>query len=413
MTRADLAALRVLHVSHTALVSGAERSLLDLAAGLREYAVPRVASPPGELRDRAQELMLETVALREVDLTFKRNARATATALIDAALASRELFALMDADACDVVHANSVRAALIARPAATARRVPLVMHVRDVLPQTRAGAAVRHIATRAADRIVAISCHVSHALLDGLPARLTPKVTVVDNPIDLERFDTRDEGRRRDGRMKLGIEDERPVLTIVGQITPWKGHDVAVRALAHLRDARPDAVLLVVGEVKFASSATTFDNRGFRRELDELTDRLKLPQDAVRFLGEREDVPDILAAADLLLAPSHVEPFGRSIAEAMAVGVPVIATAIGGPREFIEHGRTGWLVDPHDAGAWGELAGELLSERDRSRAVAEAGRDHVRSRFSCERHAKAMLEVLTEAYRSKGGGPRHRREARI
>lgn len=389
--------IRVLHVSHTSLVSGAEHSLLELLSGLEDLADVRLAAPVGDLLDRARRHGIATVPMRNVDLTFKTDARAVARAARDAAAAARTLAGQLRGGRRDVLHANSARATLFAAPVARAHRIPVVMHVRDVLPDSAAGRAVCHSTARLATRTAAISRHVADAYCDGLPAGLAARVTVIDNPVDLDRFAMRDPRTRRAARLELGIADERPVLAVVGQITAWKGHDVALRTLAAVRARHPRAVVLVAGEVKFASAATTLDNIAFRRELGRLAAALGLPDDAVRYLGERTDVPRILAATDLLLAPSTIEPFGRSIAEAMAVGVPVLATRNGGPAEFVEDQRTGWLLDPHDAPAWSARAVDVLGDASRLAEVGLAASAAVHRRFSRDRHAAAMLALLDAA----------------
>ncbi len=385
---------RILHVSHTSLVSGAEHSLLDLAAGLSALADVQLAAPHGDLLERARLRGISTVPVRQVDLTFKADRTALARAALDAGIAARELSASIRGGRRDVLHANSVRAALFGGPVARRHRVPLVMHVRDVLPGGLAGRAARRATAHQASRIVAISAYAARAFCDGLPAALAARVTVVDNPVDLRRFARRDAGARAAARRQLGLTEEQPVLAIVGQITAWKGHDLAVRVLAAVRARHPDAVLLVVGEVKFVSAATTLDNPSFRRDLERLAAELDLPADAVRYLGERGDVPRLLEATDLLLAPSTVEPFGRSIAEAMAVGVPALATRRGGPPEFVEHERTGWLLDPADAAGWSATALAALGDPERLARIGGAAADAARARFSCDRHAAAMFALL-------------------
>ncbi|MEA2220418.1 MAG: hypothetical protein QOJ35_3044 [Solirubrobacteraceae bacterium] len=389
--------MRILHVSHTSLVSGAEHSLLDLMAGLDALADVRLAAPRGDLLDRTQRLGIATTPMRDVDLTFKIDLRTNARAARSAAAAARTLSTELRRGRHDVVHVNSVRATLFCGPVARAHRVPVVMHVRDVVPDGALGRAVRHATARLATRIAANSVHVADAYCDGLGSGLASRVRVIDNPVDFARFVVRTPQTRHDARVELGIADDRPVLAVVGQITSWKGHDIAVRALAAVRAHHPEAILLVAGEVKFASAATTLDNMTFRRDLDHLAAELGMPIGAVRFLGERDDVPRILAATDLLLAPSTVEPFGRSVAEAMAVGVPVLATRNGGPPEFVEHDRTGWLLDPHDAPAWCSRAVDLLDDRSRLVAAGLAAAAAVRGRFSSDRHATAMLELFEEA----------------
>src|SRR5665811_2295147 len=134
-----------------------------------------------------------------------------------------------------------------------------------------------------------------------------------------------DHGEHRRLRREAAVPAEATVLSVVAQLTPWKGQDDAVRALAGLVAAGQHAVLLLAGSAKFAGEGTQFDNVGFERRLHELAVELGVA-DRVRFLGERDDVPAILAASDLLLVPSWREAFGRIVVEGMAMGVAVVAT---------------------------------------------------------------------------------------
>src|SRR5207248_3224481 len=109
--------------------------------------------------------------------------------------------------------------------------------------------------------------------------------------------------------------------------------------------------LLLIGEARFTSGATRYDNTAYVQNLHELTDALDLGQ-AVRFVGHRNDVPEVLAALDIALLPSWEEPFGRVVVEAMAAGTPVVATAVGGPTEIIEEGINGLLVPPREPELW-------------------------------------------------------------
>src|SRR4029077_15956433 len=96
----------------------------------------------------------------------------------------------------------------------------------------------------------------------------------------------------------LGLPAGAAVLALIGQITPWKGQEEAVHVLARVRRSHPEAILLVVGETKFTARATRYDNRAYLERVRALVARLGL-DDAVRFLGEREDVPAILRASDV------------------------------------------------------------------------------------------------------------------
>jgi glycosyltransferase involved in cell wall biosynthesis len=211
-------------------------------------------------------------------------------------------------------------------------------------------------------------------------------VAVVHNPVDLTRFDPAlaDGGGLRE---QLGT----PLLGVIAQITPWKAQDDAIRILARVRETHPGAQLAIVGETKFVGRDVTFDNPAFRRGLDELAAELGV-SDAVHFLGEREDMPDVLAALDLLLVPSWQEPFGRTVIEGMAMGRAVLATAAGGPREIIHDGVDGVLLPPREPAAWAEAATRLLSDRGELERLGAAARASVQ-RFDRDRYADAIIAL--------------------
>jgi glycosyltransferase involved in cell wall biosynthesis len=180
-------------------------------------------------------------------------------------------------------------------------------------------------------------------------------------------------------------------LGVVGQITPWKGQDMALRALSALAERHPRLRLLVVGEAKFLSRSTRLDNRSYLAELHELASAGRLAG-RVRFLGERSDVPTIMSALDALLVPSHDEPFGRVVVEAMAAGTPVIASASAGPAEIVEHGVSGLLAPADDVHAWSKAVERLVTDERAYRELVDRGR--VRSAdFSISAHAQRVLAV--------------------
>jgi glycosyltransferase involved in cell wall biosynthesis len=210
---------------------------------------------------------------------------------------------------------------------------------------------------------------------------------VLDNPVDLTRFDASRLGPIR------GSLDE-PVMTVLGQITPWKGQETAIRALGLVRRRFPLARLRIVGEIKFGSAATRLDNHAYLRRLHDVVRELSL-EGSVEFLGHRRDVPEILASSTLLLAPSEEEPFGRSVAEAMAAGTPVIATSVGGPAELIEDGRSGLLVAPADPQAWAEAACRLLGDPEFATQIGARAIRVARERFDPDLHARRVLEIYS------------------
>lgn len=377
----------MLAYNHTALVSGAERSLLDLLAGLAEAAPEvevTVAVPAGPLRDRARGLGLETAPVRELSGSFKLHPVETPRALADGLRAARDLRRAARDAGCRVVHANSVRAGLIALAARAAGGPPVVVHVRDVLPESALARALAATVRRRARRVIAISRHTAASF--G-----ADRSTVVHNPVDLTRFDpAAADGARF--RAELGIPSGAPLLVVVGQITAWKGQDDAIEALRIVRESRPEAHLAIVGEPKFVSRATRFDNRAFEARLRELAREVG----NVHLTGERDDVPHVMAAADLVLVPSWEEPFGRTVVEAMALGRCVLATSIGGPAEIVTDGVDGRLLAPKAPRAWGRAVLELLGDDAGRERLAAAARIRARD-FDRTGHARRVAEIYADA----------------
>ncbi|MEA2372969.1 MAG: L-malate glycosyltransferase [Solirubrobacteraceae bacterium] len=313
--------------------------------------------------------------------------------------AARRLRAIVRERRPDIVHANSTRAGLLAIPAACGIS-PVVVHCRDALPSGRAGALVARALIVGADGLVGISGHVAVTL--GGQNWAARRISVVDNAIDLERFDPSSLPGKADCRSTLGLGSDL-VLSVIAQITPWKGQDVAIETVAELRRRGRDAHLLVVGETKFLGPTTRFDNRAFERTLHALVETRALG-DRVHFLGERGDPELILAASDVLLVPSTDEPFGRTIVEAMAMGVPVAATSVGGPREILRDGIGGLLVRGRDASAWADAV-EALAVWPADRGAAARAEANVR--FSRARHTSAMLAVYDGAIANRRLGHRY------
>jgi glycosyltransferase involved in cell wall biosynthesis len=183
---------------------------------------------------------------------------------------------------------------------------------------------------------------------------------------------------------------------VVAQLTPWKGQDTAIRALALARRDGVDAHLLLIGSAKFVARATRFDNEAYVAGLRELIAREGL-QAHVSWLGERDDVPQLIRALDVLLLPSQEEPFGRALIEAMALGVPVLATRVGGPPEIVGEGREGYLLDPHEPAAWAAAIRALAEDPQRREEMGLAGRERAVREFSAAHHAERVLEVYRRA----------------
>jgi glycosyltransferase involved in cell wall biosynthesis len=381
--------MRVLYVSHTAATSGAEVSLLELIEGLPAGVSPVVACPEGDLASACRVRGVPVEPIPAFEASFRLHPMHTVRGLLQMLRAARAVRRSARRHRPDIVHANSVRAGLAGAGAWLRGGPPMVVHVRDCLPRGAVTGVIRRVLGRAAAKVIANSAYTAGSFTGTSPRG---DVLILHSPIDLERFDP---GRvdREQARARLGLEDE-PALAVVGQITPWKGHVTALQALALSKPRMPKVKLLVVGSVKFAAAATRYDNEEYLRSLEATARELGLEEN-VRFTGERDDVPAVLRAIDLLLVPSAEEPFGRVVVEAMAMETPVIATRVGGPAEVIDDRVTGRLVAPGDPEAWAAAILELMAAADLRREMGRRARGAA-LRFDRGRHVEQVVAVYRD-----------------
>ncbi len=219
-------------------------------------------------------------------------------------------------------------------------------------------------------------------------------VTVVPNPVDCHRFDP-DRLDRAGLRRDLGLSDDAVAIVVVGYLAPLKGQDDAIRVLSELKPRHPSLRLLILGSVKYASPGARFDSIGYGERLERMAREMGLEQE-VLFLGEREDVPEILRAADLALVPSWYEGFGRTVLEAMAMRLPVIATDVGGPAEIISDGCDGILLPPREPARWARAVGELLGQPKLRAAMGQRARERASRDFTLDRHVERVTALYDE-----------------
>jgi L-malate glycosyltransferase len=382
--------VKVLYVNHTATVSGAERSLLDLLGALPGEVSGTLATPTGTLSRMAGERGVPVRAIRGTAGSLRMHPLHTPKALAEMAIAAVQVRRAAARLNVDIVHANSIRAGIVcalARPAAAT-----VVHVRDCLPPGAATSATMRLIAATATTVVANSEYTARWV--RTVAR-NARTEVVYNGVDLARFDPARVDRSA-VRAALGVADSTVLLGVVAQLSPWKGQDIAIETLARLREAGIDAQLALIGTARFVASSTRFDNEAYVRDLRALAGERRVA-DRILWLGEREDVAELVGGLDMMLLPSWEEPFGRAVIEAMALEVPVLATEVGGPAEILAGGRGGILLPPREPDAWAGAAIELARDASRRAALGGLGRERAERDFALPRHVESVLEVYREA----------------
>jgi len=374
--------LRALFVQSNTEMGGAESALLTMLEKLDRASVePLVASlefGEGDLPQRIEKAGIPVFRLPHG--RFRNVVRTTSNV--------RALRALIRKHEIDVVVSNGGHANLFARPAAKLARRPCAwwVHIYDeaARPQGRVPIA-RAQRMLAADVIYANSQFTADRLSLDFPDG--PPIHVVRPGVDLERF-------RPDpvagGRVRLeeGIPTGKPLVGIFGRLQHWKGQHVFLRAIALLAGRGLSFNALVVGGSVFGLEPE------YAEELKRLAAAPSLAG-RVHFLGHRTNPEDWMNACDVVVHASvEPEPWGLVVAEAMACGRAVLASAAGGPLEMIDHKRTGWLTPPGDEvalAAWLEIL--MANPALRSELGAEARR-HAEREFDPRRAAALLSSEL-------------------
>lgn len=290
----------------------------------------------------------------------------------DYPLALLRLTRFLRRERVDIVHAHLYEPSLVGLSAALMARTPvrvMTRHHSDYHSRVDRHLHVflDRLCTTLSHAVIAVSSHTADQLVrvEHAPAA---KVHVVLNGIDFDRVKPGDPASRDKLRDELGVRDGYLLLT-AARMHPEKGYEHLLSAMAEIRRRLDRPCLLGI--------AGTGPLEAHYRELAESLG----VSDCVRFLGFRNDLPDLMLAADLFVLASVAEAFGLVIAEALYLGVPVVATRAGGIPEIVDDGRDGLLVPPGNSAALAAAVVSLLSDPGRRRSMATSGRDKIASRF--------------------------------
>ncbi len=373
--------LRIVHVDAETGFSGGERQVFLLLEGLRRRGhASLLVCPPGsraEHEARARALDVRPLTMRnDLDLP--------------ALLALRRLLRSARAD---LVHLHTARATWLGGLAARSARVPALTTRRMDRP-VRRGWRTRLLYGRLVRGVVAISPAVAGRLrAGGVPEAALRVIPSAVDPQALAPTRSRESVRAAEG---LGNEI---LFLTVAALVPRKGLDVLLRALARLVEEGLAPVLWICGSGPARSG------------LERLSEELGLAK-RVRFLGRREDVPDLLAACDVFALPARREGLGVAALEAMAAGRPVVASRVGGLAEAVVEGGTGLLVPPDDPAALAAALGRLLREPALRRELGRAGPGRIAEGFRADQMVAAYEELYSELLEAGSSAPGASRASR-
>jgi len=297
----------------------------------------------------------------------------------------------------DLVHLNSSTLAASAQASHEAG-IPVVWHIREPLSRGYFGLRrkwLRQRISRHADRVVSISDYDASQLLPS------DRVRVIHNFVDFSVYNRDIDSNK--SRELYNLESNKHVVTMLGGCSKPKGTLQFVRALPFVLDRKPDTCFLIAGPNPLIMAKSSSD-KFIRRLLllDEYDHRVMqvaeefIASDHLRLLGVRRDVPQLIAATDILVFPSTVPHFARPVIEASAMAKPVIASDIGGPRELVVSEQTGLLIPPDDPEQLAAAIISLLDDPELMTQMGEKGYRRAINKFDAKVNSGRTFAVYDE-----------------
>jgi len=359
------------------LTGGGQRSILLLLERLdrEKYDPVLLCREGGELLKEAEARGIETRIIEPYSLRSFH--------VIKIVKAFQDLSRLVKEEDVKLIHTDSPRWTFYLGIIARARKMPLIYHVRVSTPEPKLYERWLYFLSA---KIIAVS-QSARKRFEGFP-KADNKVEVIYNAVDTKEFNPACDGLRV--RKELGISDEL-LVGLIGEISSVKGEEEFLRAAAKVVEKSPHVRFIIVGKA----------DQSFRDDLGNLIGRLSL-KTFVSIYPARQDMPDVMAALDVLVNASRLEGFSRVILEAMASGKAVIATEVGGNPEAVDHNTTGILVPPKNPEGLAAAILELADNPQRRKGMGLAGRKKVEDYFSMDAQIKKIEAVYEHVCQ---GGP--------
>ena len=353
-----------MHVVYSLQPGGMEHGVVKLVNGLDRHCISSAicsTTPGGTLKEK----VAPDIPVFELQRRTGNDPRLVL-----------DLYRLFARERPHIVHTHAWGTLVEGLVAARLARIPLVIHgEHGTLQVKRRQRWVQRLGWSAVDEVLSVSSRLAERI-ERETGFSQQKIRTIRNGVDLSRFGL---VSRMAARTSLGLEADALIAITMGRLVPVKDHETLLRAMARVRAAGTPVNLLIAGDGPL------------KDQLTECATALGV-RDRVTFLGYRPDAETVLAAADLFVLSSESEGLSNTILEAMASGLPVVATQVGGADELVVDGVTGRLVPAKSPGELADAMQSILVQPELRRAMAAAGRARAESEFS--------LEVMLERYRT-------------
>jgi glycosyltransferase involved in cell wall biosynthesis len=372
--------MTVLLLTDADVFAGTERHILSLACALQgEQIEVKIGCPvPSPLAQQAAAAKIEVISIAKRGLIDWR--------------AAKQLRRLVKSGQIHLVHTHNGRTCLAAAIGLWGTRGRLVasQHFLDPAHTRRHGAAamvsriLHHWMNGRVDKFIAVSQAVADALCPREKIS-RDRIAVIHNGLAASPA----EPLRPVSEVRgvLGIDPQAPLVVCAARLEAEKNIGALILAMQSVRERLPAARCLIAGKGSLHPAlAAQIEQLGLTGH--------------VRLLGFRTDVPSLINAGDCFVLPSHAEPFGLVLLEAMALAKPVVATHVAGPLEIVDAGVTGLLVAPSDSAGLADSIVRLLTDRALAATMGQAGRRRLESHFTDQRMAAATAAVYRQVVSS-------------
>jgi glycosyltransferase involved in cell wall biosynthesis len=386
---------RILYIHSFGKVTGASKSLLDLIRHLNKSRYqPIIALPHGnEIKNEFEESGAKVISIRQIGL--RKGFRNILLFVLYFIPTVFSLYKLIKRENIQLVHINSCTY-MHGAIAAWMRNVPCVYHIREFhgfYPEYVLKIFLTFVALFS-HKIIVVADIIGR-LFSSYPDKVRKKVITIYNGVDTAIIHPdliHGEGIRRE----FSIDEKTYLITHISEISFRKGQMITVRAFSEIKKNLPNSKLLLVGGWKNQQNKKDYNY------FNELKTQIKILQleKQIILAGHRNDIPQIMAASDIIVHPSMAEAFSRINIEAMAMKKPIVTSWVGGSPEAVVDGITGFLVSPMDPGSVVEAVLKLLDQRKRLHEMGEAARERAVKMFDIEINVK-KTEAVYESLLSK------------
>jgi glycosyltransferase involved in cell wall biosynthesis len=371
--------LRILQLSAPTALAGAERVMLNF---LQHYDTSTFSVRVASYLNHQRLDNSFTAALEEQGIPHDKIPIGNTSLVWQV----RQTVALIRREAIDIVHTHGYRSDFIGLIAARVAGIPIVSTVHGWTPvsiKLRGYQMLDRFCLKRFDSIICVSRRLHEEFVQlGISA---DRVIYLPNAVSLPE---QIPGRRDTARQRLGVTAQEKIIVAIGRLSPEKGLDILLAAYARQFGSDRGVRLILVGDGPELV------------ELKSLAGRLGIAEQ-VLFAGFSADVAGYYAAADLFVMSSHTEGFPMALLEAMAWGLPVLATAVGGIPDIIQDGKDGCLVPPGDEERLSAAMGHLLGDRGLAGNMGQMARQTITERFAADQWARALESVYTGVHEKR------------